>query len=593
MSVPVEEPGPGPEADGDARGPRLDSWKSIASHLGRDVRTVQRWEAREGLPVRRLQHSKSGSVFAYAAELNAWRDARDPRAEDAAVVPAAAAARRLGWRGWSAFGVLAVLVALAVGVAIGRPWRPPEAGTGLPPLRSVAVLPLTDLSGGRESAYFVDGMTEALIAHLSTSDLRVIARTSVMQFRGSRASAGEIARALNVDALIEGAVLRAGDRVRVTARLVRGDTQQTVWSGTYDRQLPDVLALQSEVAGAILREVKAAVAPAVPRQPAAARRVAADVYDAYLQARFALNKRNRTQADVQESIRLFEAVTARDAGFAQAHAGLAAAYQASGATSVGVLPVVETIPKAAEAARRALAIDPALAEAHSILAQADEQAWRWADAEAHYRSAIAVDPNDANATLGLGAHLLYQGRIDDGLALARRGRELDPLWPDRTVRLAWLLYQARRYDEAIRELRTVLAGEPDHGHALWYLGFALIEAGQFDEAVQTAERTAAVWKRSPASLALLARAYARAGRRADAAAVVAELAALGREGYVPPAVFVQAYVGTGDHERGIEALERAFREHSNIVRFLKTHPLFDPIRDDPRFTALVRRVGLA
>ena len=380
------------------------------------------------------------------------------------------------------------------------------------------MLPLADLSGTGEPAYFVDGMTEALIAQLSTaSDLRVIARTSVMQFRGARASAGEIAKALNVDAVIEGAVLRAGDRVRVTARLVRGDTQETVWSGTYDRHLPDVLTLQSDVASAILREVEAAVAPQARARSGRRAPVAADVYDAYLKARFALNKRNRTPADVQDSIRLFEEVTARDATFAQAHAGLAAAYQASGATSIGVLPVVDTIPKAAEAARRALALDPQLGEAHRILAQADEQAWRWSDAEGHYRSAIAVDPNDANAHLELGAHLLYQGRTDEGLALARRGRELDPLWPDRTVRLAWLLYHARRYDEAIRELQTVLAADPDHVQALWFLGFALIEASRLDDAVRTAERAVTVWDRNPAALALLARAYAGAGRRSDAA----------------------------------------------------------------------------
>ncbi len=590
MSVPVEEPGAAAIAD--AHGARLDSWKEIAAHLGRDVRTVQRWEARDGLPVRRLQHSKAGSVFAYTAELDAWRDGRDPRAEERR--PGAGGAVATGWRRRTVLAVLAggAAVVIALAAAGARAWRAAGEGTTLPPIRSLAVLPLADLSGTGEPPYFADGMTEALIAQLSTaSDLRVIARTSVMQFRGARASASEIAKTLKVDGVIEGAVHRAGDRVRVTARLVRGDTQQTVWSGTYDRDLPDVLTLQSEVATAILREVEVAVAPQVRGGPSR-RPVAGDVYDAYLKARFGLNTRNRTPADVQESIRLFEGVIARDASFAEAHAGLAAAYQASGATSIGVLPVVDTIPKAADAARRALALDPALGEAHRILAQADEQAWRWSSAESHYRSALAVDKNDADAHLELGAHLLYQGRTAEGLQLARHGRELDPLWPDRTVRLAWLLYQARQYDDAIRELQTVLAGDPDHVHALWYLGFALIEASRVDEAVQAAEQAVAVWDRNPAALALLARAYARSGRRGDAARVIEELTRRGRDGYVPPAVYVQAYLGTGDNDRGLEALERAYREHSNIVRFLKTHPLFDPIRSDPRFTALSQRVGL-
>jgi TolB-like protein/Flp pilus assembly protein TadD len=569
----------------------LDSWKEIATHLGRDVRTVQRWEARDGLPVRRLQHSKTGSVFAYAAELDAWRDARDPRAEERRSGEAAVTATGRWWM-WALAAVLIGGAVIAVALVAARTSRAAAEKDSLPRLRSVAVLPLADLSATGEPAYFADGMTEALIAQLSTaSDLRVIARTSVMQFRGARASAGEIAKALNVDAVIEGAVHRAGDRVRVTARLVRGDTQETVWSGTYDRDVPDVLTLQSEVATAILREVQAAVRPPPPARPSR-RPVAGDVYDAYLKARFGLNKRNRTPADVQESIRLFEGVIARDTIFAPAHAGLAAAYQASGATSIGALPVVDTIPKAADAARRALALDPQLGEAHRILAQVDEQAWRWSAAEAHYRSAIAVDANDASAHLDLGAHLLYQGRIEEGLALARHGRELDPLWPDRTVRLAWLLYQARRYDDAIRELRTVLAADPDQVQALWFLGFALIEASRFDEAVQTAERAVTVWDRNPAALALLARAYARAGRRADAAGIIDELRRRGRDGYVPPAVYVHAYLGTGDNERALDALERAYQEHSNIVRFLKTHPLFDPIRSHPRFTALSQRVGL-
>jgi TolB-like protein/Flp pilus assembly protein TadD len=591
MSVPVEEPGPGSQTIGDARGPRLDSWKEIAAHLGRDVRTVQRWEARDGLPVRRLQHSKTGSVFAYAAELDAWRDARDPRAEERRP-DGSAATPTVQWRRWTAVAVLVAVAAVALALVGARAGRAAGDGNTLAPLRSVAVLPLTDLSAAGESAYFADGMTEALIAQLSTaSELRVIARTSVMQFRGARASASEIAKALKVDAVIEGAVHRAGNRVRITARLVRGDTQETVWSGTYDRDLPDVLTLQSEVATAILREVEVAVAPPARARPSR-RPVAGDVYDAYLKARFGLNKRNRTPSDVQESIRLFEGVVARDATFAQAHAGLAAAYQASGATSIGVLPVVETIPKAAEAARRALTLDPQLGEAHRILAQADEQAWRWSAAESHYRSAIAVDANDASAHLELGAHLLYLGRTEEGLALARHGRELDPLWPDRTVRLAWLLYQARRYDEAIRELQTVLAADPDQVQALWYLGFAQIEASRFEEAVRTAERAVTVWDRNPAALALLARAYAGAGRRPDAARVIDELRRRGREGYVPPAVYVHAYLGTGDNDRALEALERAYHEHSNIVRFLKTHPLFDPIRGHARFIAVSRGVGL-
>jgi TolB-like protein/Tfp pilus assembly protein PilF len=460
-------------------------------------------------------------------------------------------------------------------------------------LHSLAVLPLTDLSSNREQAYFVDGMTEALIARLSaTRDLRVIAHRSVMQFRNGRGTAKEIATALQVDAVIEGSVLRDGDRVRITARLVRGDTQEAVWSGTYDRDMRDVLTLQRDVAEAILREMQAAVAPPETAGSEPLHAVAPEAYESYLQARFHLNKRNRTPQDVRESIRLFEQATARDERFGQAYAGLAAAYHMSGSTSTGVLPVAETIPKAAAAARRALQLDPRIAEGYTILAETEGQAWHWADAETLFRDAIEIDPNDANAHLGLGALLIYQGRTDEGLALARRGRELDPLTPGTTLQVGWLLYHARRFDDAIRELRIALGADPEDVYALWYLGFALLEVSEHDEAIDTIERVATVWDRNPAALGILVRAYGRAGRHADANRILGELTARARHTYVPPAVLVNAYLGIGDVDRGLAFLERAYQEHSNIMRLLKTHPLFDPIRNDARFIDLSRRVGL-
>jgi tetratricopeptide (TPR) repeat protein len=257
-----------------------------------------------------------------------------------------------------------------------------------------------------------------------------------------------------------------------------------------------------------------------------------------------------------------------------------------------VLPVAETIPKAAAAARRALQLDPRIAEGYTILAETEGQAWHWADAETLFRDAIEIDPNDANAHLGLGALLIYQGRTDEGLALARRGRELDPLTPGTTLQVGWLLYHARRFDDAIRELRIALGADPEDVYALWYLGFALLEVSEHDEAIDTIERVATVWDRNPAALGILVRAYGRAGRHADANRILGELTARARHTYVPPAVLVNAYLGIGDVDRGLAFLERAYQEHSNIMRLLKTHPLFDPIRNDARFIDLSRRVGL-
>ena len=470
-------------------------------------------------PVRRLQHSKSGSVFAYAAELDAWRDARDPACRRAAIDERRAASATALWRRWTAVAVLVAARRSLLALVGARAGRAAGGRTRRPPLRSVAVLPLTDLSGTGEPAYFADGMTEALIAQLSTaSDLRVIARTSVMQFRGARASAGEIAKALNVDAVIEGAVHRAGNRVRITARLVRGDTQETVWSGTYDRDLPDVLTLQSEVAAAILREVEVAVAPQAPARPSR-RPVAGDVYDAYLKARFGLNKRNRTPGGRPGE---HPAVRGRHRPRCHVRAGAGRARRR--------LPGVRRhLDRRATRGRddpqgrrrRPAGAWRSIRSSAKRTASSPSPTSRRGAGRRPNRTIGAPSPSmrtTPSAHLELGAHLLYQGRTEEGLALARHGRELDPLWPDRTVRLAWLLYQARRYDEAIRELQTVLAADPDQVQALWFLGFALIEASRFDEAVQTAERAVAVWDRNPAALALLARAYARAGRRPDAAA---------------------------------------------------------------------------
>jgi TolB-like protein/Tfp pilus assembly protein PilF len=594
MSVPAHEKAPAPANRSVDRGKRLDSWKEIATYLGRDVRTIQRWETRDDLPVHRLQHSKIGSVFAYTGELDAWRDARDQSSDEKASGAGPRTASTNAQRSWRALAVLAAAAVLSAVLVSAWAWRSTSgAGTARARLHSVAVLPLTDLSVTRAQTYFVDGMTEALIARLSaTRDLRVIAHRSVMQFRDGRASAREIAKALNVDAVIEGSVLREGDRVRITARLVRGDTQEAVWSGTYDRDMRDVLTLQGAVADAILREVQATVAPPEHARSVGLSMVAPEAYESYLKARFHLNRRNRTPQDVTEGIRLFEQTIARDAKFGQAYAGLAAAHQASGSTTTGVLPVAETIPKAVAAARRALELDPRIAEAHTILAKAEEQAWNWADAEARYRDALESDPNDANAYLGLGALLVHLGRTEEGLGLARRGRALDPLSPGSTVQVGWLLYHARRYDDAIRELRIALGADSDNVYALWHLGFALLEISEHEEAIRTIERVAAMWDRNPAALGILARAYGRAGKHAEAARILGELTRRGRDAYIPPAVFVNAYIGMGDFERGIAALERAYEEHSNIIQFLKTHPLFDPIRNDPRFIDLSRRVGL-
>ncbi len=571
---------------GNAQGRRLESWKEIAAYLGRDVTTARRWEKREGLPVRRLQHNKLGSVYAYTAELDAWRDERAARA---AVGGAEAQKPRAAWR----TGAVITLVVLGLTLAAGLVWflrqratiQPSSAGGHI---RSLAVLPLENFSGNPEQDYLADGMTEALIARLSViHGLRVISRTSVMQFKGTRKPVSAIARDLNVDAVVEGSVLRSGDQIRISVQLIRADTDEHLWSRTYDRELRDVLALQSEVAQGIARQIEATVTGRQGNRLVAARAVSPDVYESYLKGRFAFHKNNR--AGLEEALRHFRAAVDADATFAPAYAGLAASYAAFGTVFYGE-PPSEARPKTLVAARKALELDPELAEARVLLADTLQKEWRWPEAQAEYKRAIELSPSDAGAHAGLASWLLCQGRTEEALVWARRAQELDPL-ALHGLGIGWILFHARRYDEAIRELRTVLAIEPENPRVLWFLGFALIGAEQFDNAIQTLEKAASLSDRSSAVLGVLVRAYARGGRRTEALRVLDELHRRRQTGYVPAAAFLNAYLGLGDTEKAFAWLERAAEERSGIMQFLKVHPFFDSLRGDPRFAAFLRRAN--
>jgi TolB-like protein/Tfp pilus assembly protein PilF len=433
------------------------------------------------------------------------------------------------------------------------------------PIRSLAVLPLDNLSGNHDQDYLADGMTEALIGRLATiQGLRVISRTSSMQFKASHSSVPEIARKLNVQVVVEGSVMRSGDRIRITAQLIQGDTDVHLWSGTFDRELRDVLALESEVAQSVAQQIEVAVSGQEHSRLATVRSVSPDVYESYLKGRFALHK--HTQAGFKEAIAHFEDAIHREPTFAPAHAGLAAAYSESALVFYGASPL-EVRPKVLAATQKALELDPELVEARVLMADALQKDWQWAEAEAEYKQAIALSPSDAEANASFSYWFLCQGRTEEALSWARRAQELDPL-ALHGIEIGWILFHARRYDDAIRELRTVLTIRPDSPMALWFLGFALIGAERFDEAIQVLERSASVSDRSSAVLGVLVHAYAGAGRRTEALRVL------------------------DDKEEAFAWLERASEERSNITQFLKVHPYFDLLRGDPRFPAYVRRANL-
>ena len=489
------------------------------------------------------------------------------------------------------WGGVAVLALFTFALVLSHGGGTKGTGQPAPAIKSLAVLPLKNLSGDPTQEYLADGMTEALIGRLSAiRGLRVISRTSVMHFKDTQLSLPEIARALHVDAIVEGSVIREGSRIRVHAQLIRAATDEHFWSEAYDRELRDVLALQSNVAQSIARKVEVTVTGEEHERLTIARPISPEVYENYLKGRFALaNSNNRTKAE--ESIAYFNEAIRKDPTFALSYMGLADAYSDLGTVFIGGIAKNER-PKAILAARKALELDPELVEAHVLLANMAQQQWRWAEAEAEYRRALELSPNNAAAYSAFAFWLVSQGRTEEAVTSCRRARELDPIGVPGT-NLAWVLFYARRYDEAVQELHSVLAVRPDDAFALWILGFALIANHHPEEAVPVLEKGVSASGRSPAIVGLLVHAYAQAGRRANALRLLEELRRRKQTGYVPAAAFVKAYLGLGEYDRAFFWLEEAYKEQSNLLQFLKVHPIFDPVRDDPRFANLVRRVGLA
>jgi TolB-like protein len=596
---------------------RLDSWKEIATYLNRDVTTVQRWEKREAMPVHRHLHDKRGSVYALSEELDAWIRSRRPRTDEAEdksedqskdpptaqfeaqpetqseadtppidPTPQGAVAPR-SLRPWLVLGaVLSLCLLIVAWLAL----RHRATVAVAPRIRSLAVLPLRNLSGDPAQEYLADGITESLIGRLSNiRDLRVISHTSVLRFKNPQLSTPEIAKALGVDAVVEGSVMKEGDRIRVTAQLIRGATDAHFWSETYDLKMRDALTLESELAQSIAEKVEVTVTGEEHQRLSSAHPVAPEVYESYLRGRFVLGDGKR--AAVEQSIPYFEDALNRDPTFAPAYLGLAEAYTFLGTVAAGVAPEA-TRPKVTAFARKALALDPNLVEAHVVLANVLQEEWHWTEAEAEYSRALQLNPNNAKANSEYALWLLCQGRTDEAVARIEHARALDPVGVSGGS-VSWILFQAHRYEDAIREASSALALQPDNGANLTGLGFALVADNRPADAISVLEKALSLSPGGPAATGVLIRAYAHAGRRGDALRLLEELKQRRKAGYIPAGAFVNAYLGLGDNEQVFYWLEQAFKEQSNILQFLKTHPFFDPIRSDPRFAELVRRVGLA
>ncbi len=457
---------------------------------------------------------------------------------------------------------------------------------------SIMVLPLENLSGDPEQEYFVDGMTDALIGDLAKiGGLHVISRTSSMHYKGTKKSLPEIAGEISVDVVVEGTVQRSGDRVVIRAQLIHAATDRHLWVRTYTREMRDVLDLQSEIAQAIAREVQINMTPAEQARLTSNHPVSPRAFDEYLQGRY-LYWNKRTEENLNKAIAHFQNAINEDPGFAQAHVGVADCNNSLGTVQVGMLPPIEARRRAEQAATKALELDAGLAEAYSALGQVKHYNWNWTAAEQDFKRAIDLNQNYANAHNFYASFLMSQGRIDESIAASNRARALDPFSLSISVQRGFLLENARRYDEAIEQLQRVIEMDANHYQAYWTLGHTYAARGRFDDAVKAAEKAVELSERVPGALGILGLAYGLAGRKAEANKIRDELLELNKTRYVTPAALVNVYIGLDDKDQAFVWLEKAFQERSNYVAYLKVFPILDPLRSDPRFAELVRRVGL-
>ena len=485
---------------------------------------------------------------------------------------------------------LAIVLALVFWVMKApRVHEPSRAPANSQHLQSIAVLPLTNLSGGPQEEYFADGMTEELINALSKiSALRVISRTSVMQYKGAHKPISDIARELHADSVVEGRVQRSDGHVRISASLVDVHNDRNLWGNSYEGELRDILSLQSQVAQAIAGEIQVKLTPQESASLSKSRTVNPQAYETYLLARYYWNK--RTPGDLNKAIESFKAAIEIDPTYALAYTGLADSY--SSLSVYGEVPPREAMPRAKAAAKRALEIDGTLAEAQATLANI-EWAYDWdsAAAEEGFRKALASNPNYASAHQWYAVYLSNHGRHEEAIAEILRARELDPLSPIIEANTGADYYFARRFDRAIDELQRAAAREPSFWVIHSILGQTYLAMGRTAEATAEFVKARSLSPESARNISMLGRAYAVAGRRAEARQLVEEMCALSRKRYVSPAFIAIVYVGLGEKDNALTWLEKAYADRSDWMTLLN-EPLFDPLRSDPRFRDLLRRVGL-
>jgi TolB-like protein/Tfp pilus assembly protein PilF len=456
---------------------------------------------------------------------------------------------------------------------------------------TLAVLPLRNATGDRDVAYYADGVTEALTTQLGeASSVRIIARASAARVAARARTVGDAGTQLGADAVLDGAVRMAGNRVEIDVHLVQPATGRVLWSDRFERNATDVLALEADVVHSLAVAVRLTLRADARGRLTTVRAVAPAAYEEYLKGRYEWN--NRTAQSLQVAIDHYRRAIEMDPTYAPAHAALADCYNQLGTVMVGAGSPQEFRPRASAEAIKALQLDPYSAEAHAALGYVYHYEWRWADAEKEFRRAIELNPNYSLVRIWYANLLMSRRRMTEAVGQAFAARDLDPFSLIILTNVGWVLDFAGRHDDAVRQLRQAIAMDSSYVQAHWRLTDALMHMDRFDEAIDEGKRVVALTGESAPALGLLATVYANAHEPDHARAIVADLLARSRHQYVPTWLLAAPLAALGEKDAAVTWLEKGFAERSNGVAYLRADPDLAALHGDPRYEAIVARIGL-
>ena len=579
---------PPPKAAAGAGSESLDSWKAIAAYLKRDVRTVRRWE-RDGLPVHRHLHKAKASVYAYKPEIDAWWT------RDRARVEAAEAVTKQGHRRVWAGGLLALTIVLVglFGVnafGLRHRWMGPDNG---PASITLAVLPLKNLSGDSSQDYYADGLTDALITELGKiARFRVISFQSASRYRQTAKPLPEIARELQVDALLEGSVVRSRDRLRITTKLFQAVPERQLLAESYEFDTRDIVAVQGTVARDVAVRALVRLTPQEQARLVSARGVDSEAYEAYLLGRAYSSKEAALGA--LKAKEFFEKAVTKDPAYAPAYAALAELYAIAGwrFAKDPMAGYADARLVTRQWAQKTLALDSSSAEAHAALAWVSQQEWDWETAEQAYRHAIEVNPSYATARIWYTMYLYGMERFDEAVVQAARAQQLDPASPFVNTMAGRALFYAGRVDEAFASWQRALELDPKYPFCIVAMAGSYASLGKYAQAIAVVQARLLDNPKEPFLFGVLAHIYGQLGQRAKALELIANLTQREAAGEIMPAfALVWAHAGVGDRDQAFARLEKAAAEKRDRMVWVKVDPLLAPLRSDPRYQDLVRRMN--